>query len=43
MDLQTLTFITIGLSFILYIGIAIKSRASNTGDFYVAGKPPVSG
>jgi len=38
MDLQTLTYITIGLSFVLYIGIAIGSRASSTGDFYVAGK-----
>ena len=38
MDLQTLTYITIGLSFVLYIGIAIWSRATNTGDFYVAGK-----
>jgi cation/acetate symporter len=38
MELQTLTYITIGLSFALYIGIAIVSRASSTGDFYVAGK-----
>jgi cation/acetate symporter len=38
MDLQTLTYLTIGLSFALYIGIAIFSRASSTGDFYVAGK-----
>ena len=38
MDLQTLTYLTIGLSFALYIGIAIVSRASSTGDFYVAGK-----
>ena len=38
MDLQTLTYITIGLSFILYIGIAIGSRATTTDDFYVAGK-----
>ena len=38
MDLQTLTYITIGLSFVLYIGIAIGSRATTTGDFYVAGK-----
>ncbi len=38
MDLQTLTYLTIGLTFVLYIGIAIVSRASSTGDFYVAGK-----
>ena len=38
MDLRTLTFITVGLSFVLYIGIAIVSRATSTGDFYVAGK-----
>jgi cation/acetate symporter len=28
----------IGLSFAAYIGIAIKSRAGSTGDFYVAGR-----
>ena len=38
MSLQTLTFITVGLSFALYIGIAIAQRATSTGDFYVAGK-----
>ena len=38
MDLQTLTYLAIGLTFALYIGIAIFSRASSTGDFYVAGK-----
>jgi cation/acetate symporter len=38
MSLQTLTFITVGLSFALYIVIAIRSRASSTADFYVAGK-----
>jgi cation/acetate symporter len=38
MDLKTLTFIVVGLSFVLYIGIAFRSRARNTGDFYVAGK-----
>jgi cation/acetate symporter len=37
-SLQTLTYITVGLSFALYIGIAIWSRAQNTGDFYIAGK-----
>ena len=38
MTLQTLTYIAVGLSFALYIGIAFWSRAHNTGDFYVAGK-----
>ncbi len=38
MSLQALTYITVGLSFTLYIGIAIWSRAHNTGDFYIAGK-----
>ncbi|WP_299439029.1 sodium:solute symporter family protein [uncultured Rhodospira sp.] len=38
MDLQTLTYIVVGLSFALYIGIAIWSKASSTGEFYVAGK-----
>ena len=37
MDIQTLTFIIVGLTFALYIGIAIWSRAGSTNDFYVAG------
>ena len=37
MDLQTMTYIVVGLSFALYIGIAVWSRASSTGEFYVAG------
>lgn len=37
MDIRTLTFILVGLSFALYIGIAIWSRAKSTKDFYVAG------
>ena len=37
MDAQTLTYIFVFLSFSLYIGIAIWSRASSTGEFYVAG------
>jgi len=43
MDLQTLTYIVVGFTFALYIGIAIWAKASTTGDFYVAGKgiPPV--
>ncbi|WP_026959966.1 sodium:solute symporter family protein [Aliagarivorans taiwanensis] len=38
MDIQTWTFILVGLSFSLYIGIAIWARAASTGEFYVAGK-----
>jgi len=38
MELKTLTFIVVGLTFALYIGIAIWARARTTGDFYVAGK-----
>lgn len=38
MDVQTLTFIIVGLTFAIYIGIAIWARASTTGEFYVAGK-----
>ena len=43
MTVQTWTFIMVGLSFALYIGVAIRSRASSTGEFYVAGGkvPPV--
>ena len=37
-DLTTLTYIVVGASFALYIGIAIWSRAVDTSDFYVAGK-----
>lgn len=38
MSLQTLTYIVVGSSFLLYIGIAVWSRALSTSDFYVAGK-----
>ena len=37
MDVQTLTFIFVGVSFLIYIGIAIWSHAGTTDDFYVAG------
>lgn len=36
-DVQTWTYILVGLTFTLYIGIAIWSRAGSTKDFYVAG------
>ena len=38
MSTQELTYLFVGLSFALYIGIAIYSRAGSTSDFYVAGK-----
>lgn len=37
MNAQTLSFIFVGLSFALYIGIAIWSRVGSTKEFYVAG------
>ena len=37
MTVQTWTYLLIGISFALYIGIAIWSRASSTKEFYVAG------
>ena len=37
MDAQTLTYIFVFLTFGLYIGIAIWSRAGSTNEFYVAG------
>ena len=37
MSLQATTYLVVGLTFALYIGIAIWSRASTTKDFYVAG------
>jgi cation/acetate symporter len=43
MSVQVLTFLIVGASFLLYIGIAIWARAGSTTDFYVAGGgvPPV--
>ena len=37
MDLRTMTFIIVGATFALYIGIAIWARAGSTKEFYVAG------
>ena len=37
MELQTLTYIVVGFTFALYIGIAIWARAGSTKEFYVAG------
>ena len=38
MTTQLLTYIFVGATFTLYIGIALWSRAKSTNDFYVAGK-----
>lgn len=46
MTVQTWTFVMVGLSFVLYIAVAIGSRASSTEEFYVAGgrvSPVVNG
>ncbi|MCZ4309194.1 MULTISPECIES: sodium:solute symporter family protein [Vibrio] len=37
MDIQTWTFILVGITFAVYIGIAIWARAGTTSEFYVAG------
>ena len=37
MSVQAWTFAMVGLSFALYIGVAIWSRASSTEEFYIAG------
>lgn len=44
MDIQTLTYIIVGATFALYIGIAIWAKAGTTDDFYVAGHhvPPLA-
>ena len=37
MDIQSWTFLLVGITFALYIGIAVWSRAGSTKEFYVAG------
>lgn len=37
MSVQIWTYVLVGVTFALYVGIAIWSRASSTKDFYVAG------
>jgi len=37
MSLQALTYLVVGFTFAIYIGIAIWSRAGSTKEFYVAG------
>jgi len=38
MDLKTMTYLVVGATFLIYIGIAIWARAASTSEFYVAGK-----
>ncbi len=38
MDQQILSLIVVGITFAIYIGIAIWARAGSTSEFYVAGK-----
>jgi len=44
MSVQIMTYLFVGITFLLYITIAIKSRASSTSDFYIAGAhvPPLA-
>jgi len=37
MTLQTMTYLVVGVTFALYIGIAVWARAGTTKEFYVAG------
>ena len=37
MDVQTWTYLIVGATFLIYIGIAFWSKAGSTGEFYVAG------
>ncbi|QKF76706.1 sodium:solute symporter family protein [Arcobacter defluvii] len=37
MELQTLIYLFVGISFAIYIGIALWAKAGSTKDFYVAG------
>ena len=38
MDVQTWTYLIVGITFLLYVSIAIWSKASSTNEFYIAGK-----
>ena len=44
MNLQDLTALVVGFTFVVYIGIAFWTRANSTSEFYIAGKhvPPVA-
>ena len=46
MELQSITYVVVGMSFALYLGIAFWARAGSTSEFYVAGgdvNPVVNG
>ncbi len=38
MDTQTLIYVVVGATFVLYIGIAVWARAATTSEFYAAGR-----
>lgn len=38
MDLRTLTYVVVGLTFVAYVAIAFWARAGSTNEFYVAGR-----
>jgi cation/acetate symporter len=44
MSVQIMTYLFVGVTFLLYITIAIKARAASTSDFYIAGAhvPPLA-
>ena len=44
MSIQAWTYLIVGLTFALYIGIAVWSRVRSTAGFYVAGRgvPPLA-
>ncbi|MCW8892667.1 MAG: cation acetate symporter, partial [Deltaproteobacteria bacterium] len=37
MGLQAMTYLVVGLTFAIYIGIAVWARAGTTSEFYAAG------
>ena len=44
MSLQDLTALVVGCTFVVYIGIALRTRANSTSEFYIAGThvPPLA-
>ena len=38
MDVQTWTYLIVGITFLFYVSIAIWAKASSTNEFYIAGK-----
>ena len=39
MELQSLIYLFVGVSFTIYFGLAVWTKASSTKDFYIANKP----